>query len=723
MRISSIINFRPKIDPGLIYILMGALLIRVIYLQEYSSIPDWEILTLDNWYCFNLAQDIASGNIFGDTTYFRAPFYIYCLSFLSVLFNSSLWVARIFGLVIGLSSISMTFLMGNKLFSRKTGLLAAIIHALYPIAYYFEFEILADSLFLLLFQIAIYRMLIWIERRNISDIFWTGFAVSLACITRPTGLVIIPLVLFFIVKYSKHQRIFKEISYFVLGLVIFIGPIFIRNIVIANDPVLIASQGGINFHIGNNPEADGYSARLPEPYGYNWRFSQINHIAEKESGQDLKPGEVSSYWANHAFEWIIENRVDFLIITLKKIGLQLINFEISNNRSLTDFSNKIILLKYNYLSFGFILLAASIGFILSPIRKERILFIISLMTIYIIAGSLFFISSRFRLPLLSLYFIFAAFGIQSLFRLSLFKPTLRYSALAIGVGAALFSFNPPINLSSSVNIQPLISQGLLAYNRTDFNKSLSLFKKARRLDPDYPEINLNIGAAFLRSGQSDSARFYFKEEIYNYPDRYKGYQNLASLELVSGNLNEARSFAGQALEIAPYSINSNIIYMRAISDDRAVSNSELYSFILIAADATNDDPFFLIETVIELLKRDDYKNCVTIANRTISADPPPIEINDQIYEEGFRYTNSQLDRNKAKAYFVLGFISGQHHNLTDAITYSSKAVSLDSNLVEAYSILLAGYQELGYHLKEDSLLDIISVRFPNHQLLQNRENK
>ena len=60
-------------------VLVLAALVRVLYLVSYHNSLDWEWLTVDNWYHHNWAVRLASGDIWGGTTYFRAPFYVYCL--------------------------------------------------------------------------------------------------------------------------------------------------------------------------------------------------------------------------------------------------------------------------------------------------------------------------------------------------------------------------------------------------------------------------------------------------------------------------------------------------------------------------------------------------------------------------------------------------------------------------------------------------------------------
>ena len=159
-----------KKNMAIIWILCGALLLRIIYLLIYSSMPDWNMLTVDNYYHLNWAKDIASGNIFGDTTYFRAPFYIFCLGLVFSLFVATLAAARIFGLVIGLVSLLLTYLTGKKLFSKRTGLMAAAIQSVYPLILYFESELLLDPLFMLLLQLSGYFFVLLFKKQNSSSL-------------------------------------------------------------------------------------------------------------------------------------------------------------------------------------------------------------------------------------------------------------------------------------------------------------------------------------------------------------------------------------------------------------------------------------------------------------------------------------------------------------------------------------------------------------------------
>ncbi len=250
-----------------------AVLVRMTYLVQYSGLPDWTLLTVDNWYHHHWAQSIADGNVLGDTTYFRAPLYAWCLAVLYALFGSGIWVGRLFGVLVGVLSIGATFAIARRLFDRRAAVVAAVLQSIYPIVIYFEAELVLDTLFTLLLQFVVYRYLVWQDSRTPRNMLWLGLVIGLAAIARPTALVAVPVVLtmlFVMHRRSNHLNARRQFVMLLAGVAICVGPVFIRNVVVAGDPVLIASQGGINFYLGNNDRADGLSAVLPEPLGHNW---------------------------------------------------------------------------------------------------------------------------------------------------------------------------------------------------------------------------------------------------------------------------------------------------------------------------------------------------------------------------------------------------------------------------------------------------------------------
>jgi tetratricopeptide (TPR) repeat protein len=710
----------PKGERLVLVVFALAILVRVIYLYQYHLTPFWEQLTVDNWYHHHWAQSIAGGNIFGDTTYFRAPFYVYCLGLLYDALGDSLWVGRLFGLAVGLASIGMTYVLARRFLSRWFAATAAVIQACLPIVIYFESELLLDPLFMLLMQVAVWRALLWMDTQRERDLFLTGLTFGLAAICRPIVLAPAGVVLIYaLISKRASRRRFARAILFIAGLLVFIAPISIRNLMVANDPVLIASQDGINLFLGNNEQGDGLSAVMPEPLGHNWQIRQITYIAESDVGLRLKPGEVSAYWRDRALDWIKDNPGNFLALFGRKLLYQFGNREISNNRSLQTHFSSFGLLDDNPLSFGVVFPLAVLGAIALWRRHPGARMVVFIVAVYATAVAFFFFSSRFRLPVMPYYCLLAAAGLAWVWQRGRQQLILVATITAATVGLGWLSFHPPVSYPDTWSVQSLVSRGLLLYSKGEFTEALEPFRQAADLRPDFPEVNLDLGASYLRMGKIDSAEICFRREIGLHPGRYKGYQNLASVSLLRGDAPAARRLAEQALSLAPYDVMSNIVWLRALSTDSSLDINDILTFLERAAHVTDDDVEVLNEGSAILVARGECATAMRFLLRATAVEPPPIETDDQAFGPDFRHSRADYEYLKARTYYLLGYCRAQLGQIGEAIEYTKKAITGDSTLAEAFVNLYSGFLAQGRLLEADSVLSVAETRFPDNELVRN----
>ena len=697
-----------KIPRSLVFVILFGLAVRIAYLLIYAALPDWSILTVDNHYHLNWAKDIASGNLSGDTTYFRAPFYVYCLSFLYFLFGTSLWVPRIFGMVIGLISIFLTFRIAERLFNQKTAFIAGLIQAVFPLVLYFESEILLDSMFMLLLELALYRFLLWHDETTSKNSLWLGLAVGLAAITRPTILIfVLPIVTIAIIKKTRIQSSLQKLLVIAAGAAIVIAPITIRNALIGKEFVPISSQGGINFYIGNNSTADGLSALMPEPLGHNWQIKDISYIAEKDAGKDLKPGRISNFWYRQALNEISEEPSHFLKLLAKKFYFNFSNREISNNRNLNDFFDRHILIKYNPLSFGLIFALTVLAVITGwkPHWGVRLLCLTVL--IYVFVSSLFFFNSRFRLPILPLYFILSAAGIESL--VHKYKESMKLAIIpsVLAILAAVFAFAPLISLPPGIPTQQLTLIGLNHYFKNDLESALPYLKEAAIKDPEFPETNLNLGACYFRLNQVDSAFYYLNLEKKYHPMRALSYSNIAAIHLIEKRPLEALEEINRALELKPYFRLFHLIRMRAAADlTETFSNDSLYKLTISAINESEYALTVLNFSAITLTSRGAISEAKILLAKAITMAPPPIETNDDSFTPAYDAAKSYWIKDKALAHYQLGYIYGIEGHFEQSIVESQTAILLDPYMPEAYINLANGLNELGRYGEADSVVAV-----------------
>lgn len=702
-----------------------ALVIRVAYLILYQLQPEWSQLTVDNWYHIHWAMDVATGDVFGDTTYFRAPLYSWLLAPIIAVFGPSLLAMRLVGMAVGLFSVYMTFRLGARIYNRRSAYIAALIHALFPMAMYFEFEILLDPLFTLLFQLALYRLIVWTEKPDTRTALMLGLTIGLASLCRPTALILIPVVVLGVLFLHKVTKSWRQLAALVLGVIILVGPVFVRNLVVAGDPVVIASQSGINLYLGNNDSADGYTAAMPEPLGRNWQISQITHIAQTSvmaSGEStrLTPGAVSDYWTDRAIGWMLDNPARAAGLYATKLYAQILDREISNNRDLAVFFEHNTLLAANPVNFGLVFALAVCGMVAAIPWKRQTAALVAAGAAYVLAVSFFFFNSRFRLPLMPIWFVFAGLGVSEITRRIENRRISILALLAIAVIAALISFNPINRLPHGRSVDASVSEGLYYYSRGNFTRALTSFRDACRIDSTAADIHLNLGAAFLRLGYEDSAMTHFLREKELHPLRPRAYENLASLALLDGLPAVAAQYAQLAADIAPYRTEGWILAMRA-ARERGVGPT-VTDLLTQAREHVEDSLPVLIEAAVTLIDGGELTEASLLLQNAALARPPAIETNDAAFTPQFEGTDADYERRKAVVWYQLGYINGLQGRFGEAIEYSQRAIDADSSLAEAYANLVTGNLSLDRFGEADSILTDALARFPNHpQLLRLRD--
>ena len=90
-------------------------------------------------------------------------------------------------------------------------------------------------------------------------------ALGLSAIARPNVLLFGPAIVVWLAIVHRREalRALIYVACVTTGCLLVILPITIRNYVVGKDVALIATQGGVNFYIGNNPQADGRTAIVP----------------------------------------------------------------------------------------------------------------------------------------------------------------------------------------------------------------------------------------------------------------------------------------------------------------------------------------------------------------------------------------------------------------------------------------------------------------------------
>jgi tetratricopeptide (TPR) repeat protein len=555
--------------PILIFVVSFA--VRLIYLLElYAKSPFSSYLYLDALRYNSWAQSIVFGVQHAIEPTFRAPLYPLFLAAVFKIFGHDLFIARLTQMLLGALICAMIYFIALRLFNKRVAIISALMGAFYGPFIYWSGEILIITLITFLDLVMLLILLRAFDKP--SKLFWLlGSAVlGLSSIARPNVLVFIPWVILLILLMSKFtpakptKRLkFVYIVFFLLGAIVVIFPVTINNYIKVKDFVLISSQGGINFYMGNNPEADGRSAQPPgritargEFLDDAWLASVV--LAEEARGEGLKPSQVSRFWYSEGVKFIFDQPWQWFKLTSRKAAYFWTGVEVTNNEDtyyFTRFSNLLGLLMWQKIiafPFGIICPLALAGIIVSRKHWRKLLLLYGFIFFYMASVVAFFVCARYRMPVIPVLLIFAAYTIH--YCLEKLK-SHQYKSLAYCLTGIIF-----LGVLANVDIGGVTDRnrarahlyGAHAYEaRDDYTKAITEYQGAIELVPDHLQANHGLGILYMKMERYDTAEKIFKKVLSIDPYLAQAHFNLGSVYVALNRYAEAINEYEAALEIIP----------------------------------------------------------------------------------------------------------------------------------------------------------------------------
>ncbi len=695
-----------------IFVLAYAL--RFVYMLQMQSSPHFSSPTMDPLFHDAWAQDIAGGNWIGSKVFFRAPFYAYFLAVVYKIFGHSYVIPRLIQHLIGSLSCVLVYLLARNLFGRKVAVVAGLIAASYGMLLYFEDELLLDS-FLVFFDLLLILLLLGAkEVPRLSRWFLCGLVLGVSAITRPNILIFVPFIWLWIFVVFKNKKPFKRIAaywgWLLLGAALVISPVTLRNLLAGGDLVLISSQGGINFYIGNNPNADGVSAIF---YHEHWEYRDFQQAAERETGRSLKPSEISRFYYLKSADFFLTRPYQGFKLLIKKLYLFWSRFEISNNQDIYFYRRYSSLIRALPLGFWLVGPLGLTGMILSlwfarRNRKPRtektgeqrkkvslpILFVFS----YMITVVAFFVPARFRVPVIPFLITFSGFALVWLARRALKKDLASVRIFLLLLVPLVFLSNTNayhLTIGELSLAQAHFGLGNVYLKKGQLDLALAHFDSVLALNPSWSRGHLNRGMVFFRKGDYAEAEKEFLAELELNPSEEQAYNNLAAIYLRQEEYDKAEQMAKRAVELRPYSPNP---YMNlALTYNRTGRTEEAKE--ILRQGISIIQPFFDAELLLgEIYQAEgNFDSAAARFNYVLN---PPASHRDVVYDlqaltlRGDAY---EIDRIalEAKAHFNLGTIYVQRGEIERAEAHLQQALLLQPNFAEALANLGILYDNTG----------------------------
>lgn len=374
-----------------------------------------------------LAEAMAQGTL-PPEPFYRAPLYS---GLLALFFKMGLgeegviWMARLINLAAHLGGAMATAYLARWFWgNNRAGWTAFVVAGMYPVTLHFAGDPLDTVFSLGLFLgalAALVRTTTRPEEASLRRAGWfalagTGFVLAVA--TRPHFLVALPIFLLPLGVFWIRRRSLPLAEGLTLGGVILggFGLLGLWNLHIGGEFRVLPWQGPSNWYAANQPGAHGkffvHQVELPLSDGHtNPTRRESEFIFQQETGH---PGgwtidEFNAFWQEKNAALRREQALLLLSQMIRKGTFLLHHTEQYNNKTYAFHAARTPLLRYNPLGWALLLTLAAA---LVPLawRQDRTRLLALALTFLLLAGGilLYFVSARFRLPLVPFLMILSA---------------------------------------------------------------------------------------------------------------------------------------------------------------------------------------------------------------------------------------------------------------------------------------------------------------------------
>lgn len=318
--------------------------------------------------------------------------------------------------------------------------------------------------------------------------------------------------------WQEWRRWLKAGVLFLMTAILFISPLTIHNWYVGDDVVLLTSNAGANFFIGNNFHSDGIYIRNARydgrPMGLSVREQQANfpEVAKKETGRsNLKPSEISRFWINKTKQEIARDFGSWLKLVGNKIRYFFNAYEVPNNRNYYFSKRFSSLLNFPLVAFGAVIPFALLGMIVVWRSWRHHFLLYGYFFAYFISLIAFFVNGRYRLVIVPVLLIYAAASFQWVYFQVRQKRWLTVIVAAVSI---LFLYS--ITYSSVPRIGYRANYYNLGNAYRDLGqpeKALACYDAAVRISPNFYHGYFNKGKLLVKLGRSDEAKTVLKTAL------------------------------------------------------------------------------------------------------------------------------------------------------------------------------------------------------------------
>tara|TARA_B100000686_G_scaffold347262_1_gene435573 strand:- start:423 stop:1421 length:999 start_codon:yes stop_codon:yes gene_type:complete len=271
--------------------------------------------------------------------------------------------------------------------------------------------------------------------------------------------------------------------------------------------------------------------------------------AEKVLGRKLKPSEVSRYWFKMSFHYILEKPGEWAVLQFKKLLIFINNYEKADNYNYQFIKSLIPSLNLAFIPFGFIFAASMTAIVTRPWKEKQFQIFYIFITVYSLSVIMFYVNSRYRLPLVPALLPFAGWflarGLSSAFKTSGFFLLVTLLIVAFFLYASFRTQHKYNFLQAHLNYGGILEvEGKSSLAELQFRKALSL-------EPDSFNAHFNLATSLEKQGRIDDAIRHYQLTLFIRPEHPQAKNNLAAVYIKRGHLSKAKRLLLEVLKLRP----------------------------------------------------------------------------------------------------------------------------------------------------------------------------
>jgi hypothetical protein len=566
------------------WLFLLAFAVRLFVLVRLSAMPFFVPTGGDMKFYSDWALRIAHGVFTDHQAFYGLPGYPYLLALLFKILNfDKFWVSIVAGLIQSVADALTSVViwkLATEAFSgsddeahgraRAIGFAAAIGWAFYQPAQVFSAVLMPTSLAITVFWYSVWELT---RRREGRFSVWApwlpiGLLIGFEAMIVATILFLVPLGLAAIIaawRDSKTSPVRPALAAILLIAGLFAGasPCWLHNYLIAREPVMLSAHSGLNFYIGNNPDATGYP-KMPTGINASQEGMLKDSIttAEKAEGRPLKHYEVSRYWAARAHAYIATHFTAWLRLMGRKIANFWSSFQYDDLSLITLFRNAGVLAPGP--CFGVVAALALPGMIMALARR-RGGWIVTAVLLHMAALLPVFITERYRLAAVPGLLLLAAYGLWELWvnlARARWVPAVSYACA--GLAIAFFVGARPAD--AGLYSLDYYNTGIQALNQSQYPMARHDLETAYRYVPTNSEVNFALGLLWQQQGDTRRAATFYAIALDLNPRHLGAWNNLGVMASTSKAWTVALKCFAKALDIDPSDAKTHYLQARAYAE-------------------------------------------------------------------------------------------------------------------------------------------------------------